>query len=195
MANIELRPPKRRIHKERDPLLPILCATVAIGVAGFMFLKHSEKAARQISEETPVGDTAAAVPERMTEPAPAPQRRRAAPENRITTESGRTYDVEPTSPNSYDRDEPTVAERYARASRIMEQSRNLQRQIDRQNYGGNGVIDAQTGPQSYECRSIKEAKERLDERMRRYGYADLEAERLHEEWRQLNKSMIRFQCH
>jgi hypothetical protein len=121
MTNIELRPPKRQIQKERDQLMPILCVIVAVSVIGFMYIR--DKASKTIEE------TAANEPpqqQRTETPKPTPPVRQTAPRNQITTESGRTYYVEPTVPRSYERHEPTPAERYARASRIMESTSSAQ---------------------------------------------------------------------
>lgn len=195
MRNIELRAQKKNIRKERDQLFPILLLTVAIGIAGLLFLKKHERAAHHVTDQSQMQGDEDPTPRQETPPRPPAPTRRTAPQNAITTESGRTYYVPPSAPRQYEHDEPSVTEQYERASQIMEDSRNIQRQIDRKNYGGTGVINTESGPNSYECQSIKRAKEQLDERMRRYGYGNAQAEQLHENWRALNQAMIRFECH
>jgi len=209
MAGTELRAPRRRVRREKDHFLPILIIAVTL-LGGGLFFARREADRREAAEK--IAAEAAAIDMERLRQGDAEIRRRiresidasrsgAAPSGPapgiVTTESGKTYYV-PSRAQAPAEVEISAAEHYRRAIETMRESRQVQRQIDGQTYGGQGAYSASaeigTSVHDRTCASLRDRKEALDERMRRYAYGNAEAEYLHEEWRQINRAMVQAGC-
>lgn len=129
MPNIELRAPRRTVRRERDRFIPIALTILVAFATGFILVEHYDRreraaaAQRQLVDDEIERERIADVQRRREALLRRAQdhRRQAAPaENRLTTASGRVYEAPPAGSSTDDGDEPSVTERYARASRIME---------------------------------------------------------------------------
>lgn len=132
MPNTELRAPRRKVEKETDWLIPILIGIIVIGGLGYMVLKNIDRSqtnaaleeSDRANSEMGMHDAESARQRQILQQRQqAAQMRQSSPSPAVTTESGRRYEVPGRTQNNSGSDEISTAERYRRASRIMESNR------------------------------------------------------------------------
>lgn len=134
MADIELKAPRRQVRRDSENFIPILLVVITVISGGIFSGKREVK--RQEAAEQKEAETAVKAEEpAQSNDARVRQRVQKNIDERqsqpvVTTESGRIYYAPQTGAPAYEADELSTADHYRIAIQIMQQSRQVQKQIE-----------------------------------------------------------------
>ncbi len=196
----DLHAPRRHRSKashESDYLPAILVVIVALVFGSFAWAKHQERTARQLEiNRIEVANAAVrAENERVLAEAAAAAERSRRNWERSQDPYARSFNDNNALQESYRPPEKSVMQRQAEALAIMQQSRSIQRETDRQEYSRSGAGQVVSGNSQKRglCQQIEAERDRIHARMRQL-YTIPEGEYLRQKLRDNHDQRIRFGC-